>query len=189
MKWFCGIVLILMPVVAGAQVLPESLAAQVARDPDAYLDDLAVLISGYGKNGAIDGQGLQNFVAMERADARAMALRRLQGADLDGDGAILGDEMRIKAAASAAAARGRLILYFGKADLDRDDKVSANEVQAYANMVALQSISEEKAAKVYAVLGFDQDGDGWVTLAEAKALIGLSSSGPAKQKVKDQFHI
>lgn len=189
MKWFCGLFLIFMPLVAGAQVMPESLAAQVARDPDGYLDDLAVLIAGYGRNGAIDGQGLQNFVAMERADARALAMRRLQGADLNGDGAIGGDEMRVKAAASASAARGRLILYFGKADLDRDDLVSVDELQAYANLVALQSVSDEKAANIFAVLGFDLNGDNRVTLDEAKAAIAPAALGKAPHKVEQQLKV
>ncbi len=192
MKWITLLLLIWVPRMAPAQVLPDALTAQVQRDPAGYLEDVAVLIAGYGRNGAIDALGLQNVVAMERADARAMALRRLQGADLDGDGAIGGDELRIKAAASASAARGRLIVYFGKADLDRDTTVSAAELQAYANLVALQDFSEEKAAKLYAVLGFDQNGDAWVTLAEVRAALALTGSDPQKlapQKIENKFKI
>lgn len=189
MKWILVLIGMLTPFVAKAQVLPQALAAQVERNPEQYLDYLAVLIAGYGRNGAIDAQGLQNIVAMERADARAMAIRRLQGADLDGDGAIDGEEMRIKAAASASAARGRLILYFGKADFDRDDHVSVDELQAYANLVALQDVSEDRAAKVFAVMGFDQNSDGWVTLAEVKSMIALTRSGRGEHKIKDKFQI
>ncbi len=192
MKWITLLLLIWVPRMAPAQVLPDALTAQVQRDPAGYLEDVAVLIAGYGRNGAIDALGLQNVVAMERADARAMALRRLQGADLDGDGAIGGDELRIKAAASASTARGRLIVYFGKADLDRDTTVSAAELQAYANLVALQDFSEEKAAKLYAVLGFDQNGDAWVTLAEVRAALALTGSDPQKlapQKIENKFKI
>jgi len=187
MLWALALILGFLPFVAMAQGVPDAVAAQVERNPEKYLDDLAVMIAGYGTDGAIDGPALQNVVAMARADARAMAMRRLQGADLDGDGAIDGDEMRVKAAASASSARGRLILYFGKADLDGDDHVSADELQAYANLVAQQTFSEEKAAAVYAVLGFDKNGDGQVTLAEVKAAIALVSSakaGEVPQKLK-----
>lgn len=192
MKWITLLLLMLVPRMVPAQALPDGLAAQVQRDPTGYLEDVAVLIAGYGRNGAIDALGLQNVVAMERADARAMALRRLQGADLNGDGAIGGDEMRIKAAALASAARGRLIVYFGKADLDRDSTVSADELQTYANLVALQDFSDEKAAKIYAVMGFDQNGDAWVSVAEVRAALALTGSGPQKlapQKIEDKFKI
>ena len=188
MVWVVAMILSVMPLVALADGLPEALAAQVERDPAKYLDDLSVMIAGYGRDGAIDGPGLQNVVAMARADARAMAMRRLLGADLDGDGAIGGAEMRVKAAASAASARGRLILYFGKADLDGDDLVSADELQAYANMVAQQTYSEDKAAAVYAILGFDKNGDGQVTLAEVKAAISLAGSTNAG-KVDKKFKV
>ena len=189
MHWVLALVLGILPFVAMAQGVPEVLAAQVGQDPAKYLDDLAVLIAGYGQDGAIDGPALQNVVALARADARAMALRRLQGADLDGDGAIAGNEMRVRAAASAASARGRLILYFGKADLDGDDRVSADEVQAYANLVAQQTFSEEKAAAVYAILGFDKNGDGRVTLAEVKAAIALVGSAKAGNKVEQKLKV
>lgn len=192
MKWITLLLLMLVPRMVPAQGMPQALAAQVQRDPTGYLEDVAVLIAGYGRNGAIDALGLQNVVAMERADARAMALRRLQGADLNGDGAIGGDEMRIKAAALASAARGRLIVYFGKADLDRDSTVSADELQTYANLVALQDFSDEKAAKIYAVMGFDQNGDAWVSVAEVRAALALTGSGPQKlapQKIEDKFKI
>jgi Ca2+-binding EF-hand superfamily protein len=178
MQWILAVILGILPVVVLAEGLPATVVAQVQHDPAKYLDDLSVMISGFGVDGAIDRAGLQNVVAMARADARATAMRRLQGADLDGDGAVSGDEMRMKAAASAASARGRLILYFGKADVNGDDRVSAEELQAYANLVAQQSFSEDKAAAVYAILGFDKNGDGRVNLAEVKAAIALVGAKP-----------
>lgn len=181
MRWIFAIILSVLPMLAHAQDLPATLAAKIERSPEKFLDDLVVIITGYGKDGAIDLVGLQNLVAMERAQARATGFWRLQDADLDGDGAIAGGEMRHKAAASDARARGRLILYFGKADANADGRVSADELQAYANAVALESYSEDRAAQLYAVMAFDNNRDGRVTLPEAKAGIDLTLSRAAQE--------
>lgn len=183
---FLWMMLVLMPLFARAEGVPKAVAAQVQRDVGKYIDDLAVMIDGFGTGGAIDGTGLQNVVAMARAEARATALRRLQGADLDGDGSISGVEMRVKAQALAAAARGRLMLYFAKADRDADDAVSAAELQAYATATAQVAYSDDKAAAIYAILGFDSNHDGQVTLAEAETLIALSGT---QDKVINQLQI
>lgn len=189
MQWILAVMLGIVPMMVLAEAVPQALAAQVARNPDKYLDDLAVLIAGYGQNGAIDAAGLQNMVAMARADARAVAFRRLQGADLDGDGAIGGEEMRIKAAALAASARGRLIVNFGKADLDGDDQVTVAELQGYGNAAAEQAFGADKVAGVMAVLALDGDGDGRVTLAEARAALALASTKGGQREIHNQFQV
>ena len=190
MYWILAVLLGIVPVMVLADGLPQAVVTQVERNPEKYLDDLAELIEGYGQNGAIDAAGLQNMVAMARAEARALGFRRLQGADLDGDGAIGGAEMRVKAAALAAASRGRLIVHFGKADLNHDDQVSVAELQDYASGVAEQAFSADKAAAVHAIMGFDGDGDGRVTLAEATvALQRLASSQGGEREIHNQFQI
>lgn len=184
MKILFTVFLAMMPLMAAAQSVNDT-----QKKLERQFEDVAAVILGYGTGGGINLAALQNVVAMERADARARAMRRLQGADLNGDGAIAGDEMRIKAAASTAAARGRMILYFAKADQDGNDQVSAAELQSYANSVAVQTFGDDKAAKVLALMEFDQNGDGQVTLAEARAIIGLASSPQIPGKVDQQFKI
>ncbi|MBC7736127.1 MAG: hypothetical protein H7245_02630, partial [Candidatus Saccharibacteria bacterium] len=90
MRWVLAMICGLWPALMLADGLPQSVVVQVERNPDKYLDDLAVMIAGYGTDGAIDAEGLRNVVMIARAAARAAALNRLQGADLDGDGAIAG---------------------------------------------------------------------------------------------------
>lgn len=190
MHWILAVVLGIVPVMVLADGLPQAVVVQVERNPEKYLDDLAELIEGYGRDGAINAAGLQNMVAMARAEARALGFRRLQGADLDGDGAIGGAEMRIKAAALAAASRGRLIVHFGKADLNHDDQVSAAELLEYADAVAEQAFSADKAAAVHAIMGFDGDGDGRVTLAEARQSIrALTSEQRNPREIQNEFQV
>ena len=190
MRWVLLIILLVLPGMTLAEALPKAVAKAVGTNPDKYIDELSVLIDGFGTDGAIDRRGLQNVVALARAEARAMALRRLLGADLDGDGAIAGAELRLTAAAESAAARGRLKLYFGKADRDADDLVSAEELLAYANDVALKALSEDKARIIFAILGFDGNGDGRVTLAEVKvAISALAAEQGDPRKIRNQFDI
>lgn len=181
MRWLM-VILMIWPMAAWAD-WPKVLVAQVQRNPGKYLDDMAVMIAGYGADGAMDAMALHNVVALTRAQARASALQRLLGADLDGDGAISGAEMRVRAATLAATPRGRLDTYFGKADANGDDRVTAAELQAYANGAAQQAFSEDKAAAIYAVMGFDSDGDGLVTLSEVTAGIVAVTAAPVGKPV------
>ena len=184
MKLLWGVLLAILPQMVMAQNIPAALAKYIAQAPDAYLDDMQIVIAGHGTDGAIDLAGLQSIVAMARADARALGFRRLQGADLDGDGAISGDEMRAKAAASSAAARGRLMLYFGKADGNSDGRIAVAELQAYANGVAVQAFSETRANGLYAVMAFDKNGDGRVSVPEVKEGIARTLSNSATSGAK-----
>lgn len=182
---FLVMVLLLWPI-AGWADLPKALVAQIERGPDKYIDDMAVMIAGYGAAGAVDAAALHNIVALARADARAQALQRLLASDLDGDGAVSAAEMQVRAATEAATARGKLVLYFSKADADGDDVVTAVELQAYANATAQRAFSEDKAAATYAVMGFDDNGDGRVTLAEVKSAVATVS---AQNKVEQKLQV
>lgn len=173
MRWLFAI-LMMWPLAALAD-WPKVLVAQVERNPDKYLDAMAVMIAGYGKDGALDAVALHTIVALARADARAGALQRLLPADLDGDGTVALAEMQLRAGTEAAGARGRLVLAFGKADADGDGRVTSAELQAYGNGVAQKTFGEDKAAAIYAVMGFDGNGDGRVTLAEISAGISAVS--------------
>ena len=187
MRWVLAMICGLWPALMLAEGLPQAVVVQVERNPDKYLDDLAVMIAGYGTDGAIDAEGLRNVVMIARAAARAAALNRLQGADLDGDGAIAGAEMRVSAASEAARARGQLVLNFARADADGDDLASEDELRAFANAAAQKAFSEDKAAAVYAILGFDTDGDGQVTLPEVRAAIAtvaMAGKADAQRRIE-----
>ena len=169
MRWLICILVVLVGLGARADAVPKAVASKVSRDAQKYTDDLMILIEGFGRDGAIDRAALETIVAMARAEARAMALRRLQVADLDGDGAVAGTEVQATAAAASATVRGRMLVQFGHADGDGDGQVSAAELRAYAEAEALEAYSTDKALGLMAVMGFDGDGDGRVTRAEAQA--------------------
>ena len=107
---------------------------------------------------------------------RAAALRKLLPADLDFDGAIDRDEMTKVAAAASATVRGRFWQMHAAADADGDGRVTADELSAWGLAQAMQRVSAADEAETLAVLSFDADKDGWVSLAEVRA--GLTALGP-----------
>lgn len=157
-----------------APVLPDPMLRRINAAPDRFLDLAALLIHGFGAAGRVDRAGVERSISLDRAGARASALRRLLAADLDGDGAVGSDEIAVAAGAASATTRARLITTHARADADSDGTVSPAELADHAGAESLRQVSEADAALARAVLACDQDGDGAVTMAEVRrALVAL----------------
>lgn len=154
-----------------AQTLPEPVLNRLAQDLPPFLELAANLIHGFGTADGIDRAGVDRFVALERAATRASALRRLQLADLDFDGSITAAELQVLADAAAAKSRGRLWALMERADLDGDRVVSVAELDAFGRAEAMAGFSAMDEAIARAVLTFDGDANGRVTLEEVKAAV------------------
>lgn len=148
----------------------------IKKDPDRYFDKASALIYGYGGPKGIDKAGIEQAIALQRADARAAALRKLLLADLDFDGTIDGDEVAKAATTVNVAARGRLWKMHAAADAGGDGTVTADELSAWALAQAMAKVSAADEAEFLAALGFDSDKNGWVTLGELR--LGLAALGP-----------
>lgn len=154
----------------------EDVLLTIQKNPDRYFEAVSALIYGHGGAKGIDKAGIELAIALKRADVRAAALRKLLLADLDFDGAIGRDEITKVAAAASATARGRLWQMQAAADADGDGGLAADEVSAWGLAQAMQRVSAADEAETLAVLGFDSDKDGWVTLIEVRS--GLAALGP-----------
>ncbi len=158
-------------------VLPEPMLKRIKAAPDRFVDLAALLIHGFGTGGSIDAAEIERSIALDRAGARASALRRLLAADLDGDGAIAPAELAVAATAASATTRARLITTHARADADGDGSVGPDELAAHAAAESLSRVSEADAAMSRAVLACDQDGDRKVTMAEVRR--ALTALDPA----------
>lgn len=156
---------------ATAQALPEPVLKRLSADPGPFLDLAADLIHGFGTADGIDRAGVDRFVALERAEARASALRRLQLADLDFDGSVTAAEMQVLADAAAAKSRGRLWALMESADGDSNRVVSVAELAVYGQVQALLGFSAMEEAVARSILTFDSDANGRVTLEEVKTAV------------------
>lgn len=175
-----ALLLLLSPAVALGQTLPEALTKAVKANPERFLEDAAEVIHGFGAPGAEPGvaaEGIETAIALARAEGRAGALRKLQAADLDGDGAVTAAEMAVLAAAAKAGDRGRLIALQAEADADGDGTASAAEMLARAEAEARRSFPERKAALLRDLMLFDSDGDGQLTLPEVEAAVDRIAGG------------
>lgn len=156
------------PMPAALAGVPEALAKRLRRAPDDFVEDAASLILGYGRDGGIDRDGMAKFVAVERARARAGALRRMWEADLDANGAVSRSEIGVMVAAAEARYRGRMLLTHEAADTDADGTVSAVEMVARANVMALDQFSAADEERVMGMLYLDLNADGTLTLDEVR---------------------
>jgi hypothetical protein len=139
---------------------------QLQLAPERFVREMAELIIGHGRGGAIGPTGIDNFIGLERARVRACHIRRLLQADLDGDGTVTRSELTVLQRAVSARQRGILELAFRRADDDADTTVTLAEIRAMSQRRALDELTQQDAAIYRAVMTFDLDNSGGVTLDE-----------------------
>jgi hypothetical protein len=154
-----------------------ALAKRMQRDMDDVAEDAMTLILGYGTGGGIDRAGIETWLSVERATARAQVMRRIIEADLNADGTVTAAEIAVIAGAAEARLRGRIMQNHALADVDGDGAVSGPEAAARAQAFAMERVSEGDAARALALMGLDMDGDGRLTLAEVDEAVRLMAAG------------
>jgi hypothetical protein len=152
---------------------PGSMLSEMRGDPDAFLEEAAGVILGFGGRDGIDAPGLEDAVAASRAQVRAREIRRLLQADLNNDLAIDRHERDVAIATASATMRGRLMNWHLTADRSGDGTVSWSELRGFAQDVSVKVLSEDRAAAIRALMVFDLDGNGRVTVAELRMALDL----------------
>lgn len=153
-----------------AQVSPavvEAMRDNPARFEARFLD----LIAGFGGPDGLTAEGIDEHVALERASARASALRRFHAMDLDADGQVTRSELRIVQRAATARARGRMERQFLSADRDGNDRIDQAEIAAEGKAAALDSVGEDEVELMRGVIALDGDGDGALDASELRAAL------------------
>ena len=161
-----------LPGLAAAQsALPEALTTLMRDDPAWFVDVMTDVVAGYGGDDGLSADEVDEYVALERAAARASALRQFLAMDLDNDGALTRPELAISQRATSARQRGILQRRFDAADRDQDGRLSPTELRADAEAAGLRAMTEPEAAALRATLVFDADGDARLSIAEVKAAL------------------
>ena len=146
----------------------DPLAEAMEKDPERLVARLVDLVAGFGGPSGLTAEGIEEHIALERAAARASALRRLWAMDLDADGTVLRAELAVVQRAASARARGRMERQFAAADLNRDGALDGAEMAAEGQAAALD---EGEAALLRASLRLDGDKDGALTADEVRAAL------------------
>jgi hypothetical protein len=164
--------------VLGQQVMAQEdpLGGAMARDPERFLQDMTDLIAGFGGPTGLQADGIEAHIALERAGARASALRRFLVLDLDADGTVDRGELATSQSAASAGARGRMERQFLSADSDGDGRLGSAEIASAGAAAALRALGEDEAAMLRGLLRLDANGDGGLTADEVdRALQALAS--------------
>jgi Ca2+-binding EF-hand superfamily protein len=156
---------------ARAQGAQTPLEAAIGRNPDRFEATMLDLVAGFGGPQGLTREGIEEHVGLERATARASAMRRLLAMDLNADGGVQRAEMRVAQRAASAGTRGRMERQFDGADADGDGTVSADEIAADGRAEALRVLGEDDEALLLSILTLDADGDGALRAEELRAAV------------------
>lgn len=158
-------------VVQAALAEGDPLAEAMARNPQRFEARMIDLIAGFGGPDGAQAQDIEAHIALERAGARATALRRFLAMDLDADGAVTRQELAVSQRAASASGRGRMERQFVMADADASGTLDADEIAAAARTASLQALDEDEATLLRALMRLDADGNGVLSVAEVTAAV------------------
>lgn len=180
MRIFWLILVLVLPGAAAAALdLPPALVKRIARDPAGWEEEALRLVAGFGTAQGLTVEGIDRAIAVDRAAARANALRDLLVADLDGDGAVTGAELAGYLPVLSARGRGGFALLVAQADGNGDGDLDAAEVAAAGRIAAEAALSPRRLEAMRSLLAFDADGDGTVSLAELHGGVAALAVVPA----------
>lgn len=161
------LVMLVMLQTAWAEGL-NALEDAMRKDPDRFRVMAEDVIAGFGGPDGLTPAGIEEHVALERAAARAAAMRRLLAMDLDNDGTVTRAELGVTLRAASATARGRLERQFAAADTDADTQINAAEMRSEGQAAALRALTDAEAAVLRALMTLDADQDGALALPELR---------------------
>ncbi|OYX27361.1 MAG: hypothetical protein B7Z10_00495 [Rhodobacterales bacterium 32-66-7] len=153
------------------QAADEALAEAMERNPDRLLTLAEDVIAGYGGPEGLTAVGIADYIALERAAARAGAMRKLLALDLDNDGSVARAELAVAVRAESADGRGKLERQFKAADFDVSDTLDPAEIRAEGQLAALKALSDAEADVLVALMGLDANADGTLRVEEVQAAV------------------
>jgi hypothetical protein len=173
-KLMAAAVLLLLVMLQTARAdIDGPLAEAMRKDPEQFRAMAEDVIAGFGGPSGLTLAGIEDHVALERAAARASAMRRFLAMDLNNDGAVGREELAVIQRAASATSRGRLERQFAAADGDSDGRVSAAEIRAEGQAAALRALTEAEATILRALMTLDSDKDGALRMDEFRMSLTL----------------
>lgn len=159
---------------AAAEDAPSPLDRLIGKDADRFIGRMTDLIAGYGGPEGLTAQGIEEHIALERAGARASALRRIMAMDLDADGTLTRDELLISQRAASATTRGKMERQFAAGDADGDGRIDQDEMMAAGRAAGFRALDEDEADALRALMTLDRDGNAALTANEVAAAAALA---------------
>lgn len=170
-RWLAVAVLAGLLAAGAARAEEDALTEAMARNPERFAARAIDLIAGFGGPEGLSPQEIETHIALERAGARASALRRFLAMDLDADGTVTRDELTVSQRAASARGRGRMERQFASADADGNGTVDAAEIAASGTAAGLQALGEAEAEMLRALMQLDADDNGLLVASEVTAAV------------------
>ncbi|MEL7260619.1 MAG: hypothetical protein AAFU63_01685 [Pseudomonadota bacterium] len=152
---------------------PGATLDRMRNRPDAFVQEAAGLILGYGGADGLSAAEVETAIDAELARLRARELRRLLDADLNGDLSVSAKELRVLVHAASATMRGRLMVWHRASDLNGDGTASWAEIRGHARTVAEAGLSDKARGAMRAMMMFDLNGNGRVHMDEVLEALDL----------------
>lgn len=171
MRWLAGAMVAGLLTAGVARAEEDPLTEAMSRNPDRFEARAIDLIAGFGGPEGLRADEIETHIALERAGARASAMRRVLAMDLDADGSVTRAELAVSQRAASAQGRGRMERQFASADVDENDTVDAGEMAAFGMAAGLQALGEAEADLLRALMQLDADGNGALGTAEVAAAV------------------
>lgn len=178
MRWLQVTMLAGLLAAGAAWAEDDALAKAMSRNPERFEAQAIDLIAGFGGPEGLRAEEIEMHIALERAGARASAIRRFLAMDLDADGMVSRAELAVSQRAASAQGRGRMERQFASADADRSASVDVAEIAAFGAAAGLAALDEGEADLLRAYLQLDADGNGALVTDEViAAMARLDGAG------------
>jgi Ca2+-binding EF-hand superfamily protein len=168
-----------VPLAGVIATLPKAMQDDLLQAPELFEQRYSNIVANFGGAEGIDPAGIELYIAVTRAEARAKATARFLAADLDADGSIARSEVEQLGQTLSARQRGSLRKAFGAADTDADDRLSVAELRVAAENAAQRATSAMDAAALRSLPLLDLNKDGVTSILEVRQ-VALAAASAAR---------
>ncbi len=169
--------------------LHEHVYRQIQSNPDKFIQATIQKLYQMNASGTVTRADVQRFERIEVSRSRSRVVSTYLHLDVDGDGVISSEELKMVSATEAVARRAQYDVLLLEADVNQDSEISHAELIGFAeNKIAKARASGR--ARSLDPMAFDLDGDGKVDPAElVRAVRKFASEEPkdgpkSKKKIK-----
>ena len=154
-----------------ANSLPDDVLKRIKQRGVRYLPELSQWIFQISPDGIATPAAAELQRAQQKAVARAREITALLRYDLNGDGNLTDHEVQQQFPYLSVQERASLMLKILDGDDNADQTLSLEEILAIGRNTDAQLDSRANAQMLEAIMAFDYNGDGQVSLDEASAVI------------------
>ncbi len=151
---------------------------QIQSNPDKFIQATIQKLYQMNTSGTVTRADVQRFERIEVSRSRSQVVSKYLHLDVDGDGLISSEEVKMVSATEAVARRAQYDVLLLDADLDQNGEVSHAELIGFAEKKIAKARASGRVRSLDPLV-FDLDGDGKVDPAElVRCVRKIASEAP-----------